>query len=102
MMCLIRYRMGDTPTRLKLYTDYYDLIEDEFSPDYEIIEFVSLTLCGSYAEQKKTAEDIAARLRTIDDGSLTYSDYEIIAGRLQRIARKTGSIRLFREKGLIS
>ena len=102
MMCLIRYRIGDSPARLKLYKSDWELIGDEFSPEYEIIDMVNLTLCGSYAEQKKTAADIAARLRSVDDGSLTYTDYMIIAKRLKRIARKTGSIKLFRKKGLIT
>lgn len=101
MMCLIRYRIGDSPERVKLYQDYESLIRDQFSPEYEIVNSVDFSLSGTYTEKKKKAKSIALRLRTVDDGTLTHKEYIIIAERLRRIARETGTVRMYRECGLI-
>lgn len=101
MLCLIRYRIGDGPEQVKLYTSNSDLVVDQFNPCYEIINAVNFGLRGTYKEKQIQARGIAARIRSVDDGTLTHNQYMIIAQRLQRIARRTGTIKIFREAGLI-
>lgn len=102
MMCLIKYRIGDGPERLKLYKDYRTLNKDQFSPEYEIINSVNFSLRGTYSEKKIQAQGIAARLRSVDNGTLTHDEYMTIAERLQHIARQTGTITEFKRAGLLS
>ena len=104
MMCLIRYRIGDSPERVKLYTNYWELNRDQFSPEYEIINSMNFSLSSrdSYKEQQAVAQGIAQRLRSVDNGTLTHSEYMLIAERLQHIAKKTGTIKLFKKAGLLS
>lgn len=93
----------DGNERGKLYTaaNRHELHADLFSPCVSW-EGVVFEICrGSYQEQKEQAREIARRWQELYAPGLFWSDLAIIGGWFEKIARRYGLAREFRENCII-
>lgn len=85
-----------------LYYNMSDWIRDSFSPDY-IYNTISFKITGkTYEQRKAAARDLAITYQNIF--SSLYIDmweYSDITNYLERVAKRYGLIKEFRENGII-
>ena len=85
----------------ELYFDHESYFKQTYSPLTKDIVRIDFTIHGkSYQEQKESARDVAIEWSNSDTSGLSYGEMNIIWDWFDRMARRYGLLREFRENGI--
>ena len=86
----------------RLFDSFEDFHRATFSPACRIWDSVELKTHGkTYRERKDSCANLAARVKRMNTGNLTYSEIQTLRKYFQRHGAKTGNLRLFRSMGIL-
>lgn len=81
---------------------YSRFICDTFQPDCDATCITLYAIGDSYAKRKSHAREIVKAVQEmVAKGNLTYGELSIVGTQLEKMARRYGLIREFRENGII-
>ena len=86
----------------RIFETFEDFHKATFSPDCKIWDTAELKIKGrTYKEKKEACAALAARVKRMNTGSLTYNEIQTLRKYFQRHGAKTGNLRLFRKMGVL-
>lgn len=94
-----------TFTESNLYFDNYQYVIDTFNPEVETLCIIPFHVHGkTYAARKESARQLAIDFQNCEDGSadinLSYRELSYIQGFFERVGKKYGLLREFRENAI--
>lgn len=85
-----------------LFATFEDFHRATFSPACRIWDSQELKGTGkTYQDRKERAAALAARVKKMETGTLTYSEIQTLRKFFQKLGAKTGNLRLFRRMGIL-
>ena len=86
----------------RLFDSFEDFHRATFSPACRIWDSVELKTRGkTYRERKDSCANLAARVKRMEKGNLTYSEIQRLRDYFEKTGRKYGNLRLFRRIGVL-
>lgn len=86
----------------RIFDSFEDFHRATFSPDCKIWDTAELKIKGAtYRERKEACATLAARVKRMEKGNLTYKEIQRLRAYFQRTGKKYGNLRLFRKIGVL-
>ena len=99
-MFYAKLKQGNEETGV-LYEDFQDYISDTFSPEVETMVIIPFTVHGSnYAERRENVRETAIDFQAADCGGLYMSDMAQIYGWFEKMGKRYGLLKEFRENAI--
>ena len=91
----------DGQTFGNLYHDFQDYVRDTFSPEVETMVIIPFTVHGSnYRERRENVRNTAIEFSHAEDGGLSYGELAAIGGWFEKIGKRYGLLKEFRENAI--
>ena len=86
----------------RIFDSFEDFHRATFSPDCKIWDTAELKIKGTtYKQKKDSCAALAARVKRMEKGNLTFSEIQRLRAYFQKAGRKYGNLRLFRKMGVL-
>jgi hypothetical protein len=86
----------------RIFETFEDFHQATFSPACRVWDTAEFKIHGAtYKERKESCAKLAARVKRMEKGNLTYSEIQRLRDYFEKTGRKYGNLRLFRRIGVL-
>ena len=101
-MIIADYTDANGAEHCRIFYSFEDFHRATFSPACRIWDTAELKTRGkTYQERKEACAELAARIKEMNTGDLTYTEIQTLRKYFQKHGAKTGNLRLFRSMGIL-